>query len=215
MRSPAPLTQLSIVTCMCCPQVDQPDMIAFKGERLHVVGAPTGSAQAAAGRARHPLKAASWAGVAADLTDPDWPHALFAAGFSAGAACADAARDAQGCMHGHRSCAGCLGDAAGLCRAALGQLRGAVTDACCGRCAHCVGCGGPHVLPSTRRQRRAAQDAGVSLRARWHAQTACMHTSARPQVATLLLAAAETALSVHMPATVVRAIGQILRSVRV
>ena len=60
-------------------------MIAFKTGRLHAVGAQTGSAQTApGGRPRHPLKAASWVGVAVNLMEPDWPHALYAAGFDTG-----------------------------------------------------------------------------------------------------------------------------------
>ena len=62
-------------------------MIGFKAGRLHAVGAQTcGGAQkwAAAGRPGHALRAGSWVGVAVNLMEPDWPHALYAAGFNAG-----------------------------------------------------------------------------------------------------------------------------------
>ena len=60
-------------------------MMGFKRERLRASGAQTEPDLAGGPAARHPLKAASWAGVAVDLMQPQWPDLLLASGFQPGA----------------------------------------------------------------------------------------------------------------------------------
>ena len=92
-------------------QVDQPDMIAFKRERLRASGAQT-EPDLATGcpAADYPLKAASWAGVAADLMQPEWPDALLAAGFRPGSAAPMHLawyRDTMAGRRAQQQCSGC------------------------------------------------------------------------------------------------------------
>lgn len=64
-------------------EIDDPDMIAVKQERLAASGAHTlpGPVQ---GFIKHPLRAASWAGVPSDLAGPDWHNELLEHGFDRG-----------------------------------------------------------------------------------------------------------------------------------
>lgn len=61
-------------------------MTSFKRERLHASGAQTEPSLAGGPAFMYPLKAATWAGVAVDLMQPEWPEALLGAGFQPGAA---------------------------------------------------------------------------------------------------------------------------------
>jgi methyltransferase (TIGR00027 family) len=64
-------------------EVDEPEMVAFKRDRLAACGAQVTAAAAVpvAARPGHPLRAASWAAVAADVAQPDWSAALIGQGF--------------------------------------------------------------------------------------------------------------------------------------
>ena len=72
-------------------EVDEPALVSFKLQRLAASGAQTeaGPSQRAGRRAvhpvKHPLTAASWHAVPADLAGPDWYEALNSAGFDKGA----------------------------------------------------------------------------------------------------------------------------------
>ncbi|KAG1667862.1 hypothetical protein FOA52_011050 [Chlamydomonas sp. UWO 241] len=71
--------RLSLPPAVTWYEVDRADVLRAKKKALRRAGA---SFEAGKVKAKHPLAAAEWSGVALDLQEPGWSAALLAAGFS-------------------------------------------------------------------------------------------------------------------------------------